>query len=147
MLLLTATFLLSGCGGIGSSNLNPFNWFGNSGPEEVLPENTVVVRDPRPLIQQVTDVAVERVPGGAILRARGAAPVAGWFAADLVLDPAQSRDGVLTFGFRAAPPDVPARGTGNARLITAATYLSDGDLQGVREIRVRGRSNIRATRP
>ncbi len=143
---LAAALTLSACGGIGSSRLNPFNWFGNSQEEEILPENAVVVRDSRPVIEQVTALAVEQVPGGAIVRARGAAAVPGWYATDLVVVPAQSGNGVVTYDFKAIPPEVPGRGTGNARLITAGTFLSDDDLQGVREIRVRARTNIRSTR-
>ena len=145
---LAASLALAGCGGIGSSALNPANWFGGGGQEEeILPENATVIRDPRPAIQQVTLVAVEDVPGGAILHARGLVPVPGWYAADLVLDPARSGDGILTYGFRAAPPATPSQGGGRALIVTAATFLSEDDLAGVREIRVAAQSNIRSVRP
>ncbi|MEO1239453.1 MAG: hypothetical protein AAFW64_07310 [Pseudomonadota bacterium] len=139
---------LAGCGGIGSSAINPLNWFG--GQEEdvsVLPDNVEVVRDRRPVISEITRLSVETVPGGAIVHARGLVPAPGWFAADLVPDPSRSEPGVATFAFRAAPPVVTSGGSGSARVITAATFLSNGDLAGVREVRVYSTSNIRAARP
>lgn len=147
VLALTGLFLLSACGGIGSSNLNPFNWFGGQDePEPFLPPEAEVQTDPRPLVQDVVSVSIEQTPGGAILHARGVTPVAGWHSADLVLDPARTGNGVLAFGFRAAEPGAPSRGTGNARTLTAATYLSDGDLAGVREIQVYTATTIRRLR-
>ncbi|MEL7460677.1 MAG: hypothetical protein AAFX45_03950 [Pseudomonadota bacterium] len=143
-----ACLTLSGCGGIGSSAINPLNWFGGQEEEaSVLPQNVEVVRDARPVIAEITRLSVETVPGGAIVHARGLVPAPGWFAADLVRDPSRSEPGVAAFAFRAVPPVAPSGGTGSARVITAATYLSNGDLVGVREIRVYSASNIRATRP
>ena len=144
---LVACVTLAGCGGIGSSAINPLNWFG--GQEEqagVLPENVEVVRDRRPVIAEITRLSLETVPGGAIVSARGLVPTPGWFAADLVLDPSRSGPGIAAFAFRAAPPQATSGGSGSARIITAGTYLSDGDLVGIREIRVYSASNIRATR-
>ncbi len=145
---LVALLALAGCGGFGSSPLNPGNWFGSSSEtDEILPENATVIRDPRPVIQQVTLVSVENVPGGAIVHARGTVPQPGWFAADLVPDPARSSGGILTFGFRALPPETPSQGSGRALIVTAATFLSDDDLIGIREIRVAAQQNIRSARP
>lgn len=143
-----ACLALSGCGGIGSSAINPLNWFGGQEEEAtVLPENVEVVRDRRPVIAEITRLSVETVPGGAIVNARGLVPAPGWFAADLVLDPSRSEPGIATFAFRAVPPEAPSSGGGSARIITAATYLSVGELAGIREIRVYSANNVRATRP
>jgi len=147
VLTLAGVLLLSACGGIGSSNLNPFNWFGGQNePEPFLPAEAVVQTDPRPLVQDAVSVTISQTPGGAILHARGVTPQAGWHSADLVLDTARSGNGVLAFGFRAAEPAAPSRGTGNARTLTAATFLSDGDLAGIREIQVYTATTIRRLR-
>lgn len=144
-----AAFLtLSACGGIGSSAINPLNWFGGQEEEAgVLPENVTVVRDARPAISEITRLSVETVPGGTVVHARGLVPAPGWFAADLVRDASRSAPGVVTFAFRAAPPISPSAGSGSARVITAATFLTDGELAGVNEIRVYSTSNIRSARP
>ena len=86
-LLLAASLVLSACATIRDSRVNPLNWFGQSRSERVeRPESTnpliprrgglfsrdnrEEVYDGRPF-EQVTDLTVERVPGGAILRATG----------------------------------------------------------------------------
>lgn len=144
----TALVLLAGCGGgIGSSSLNPFNWFrgGEEARETFVPPTAQ--QDSRPLVEEVTDIVVERVPGGAILRARGRVAATGWFAADLVAEPERSGAGVLAFTFRAVPPPVPAGVTGSAsRLVVAGVYLSDEDLFGIGQIQVAAQTNIRTAR-
>ena len=67
---------LAGCGRIGQSKLNPFNWFEKSEPREtiVLPGEQT---DPRPLVDTVLSMQVEPIPGGAIVRARGVSPTQG----------------------------------------------------------------------
>ena len=147
MVLCAACLALSACGGLRSSALNPANWFGSNDEAEVIPADVEVVRDPRPVINEITRLSVETVPGGAIVHARGAVTSPGWFAADLVRDPGRSGAGVATFAFRAVPPEAPGSGTGSARIITAATYLSDADLEAVREIRVYSATNMRSARP
>ncbi|MEL7027106.1 MAG: hypothetical protein AAGO57_07765 [Pseudomonadota bacterium] len=144
---LAALLMLAGCGGIGSSALNPANWFGRSNDDQVLPENTVVVRDTRPLIEEITVLAVEKVEGGAIVRARGAAATAGWFNASLLTEPERSGNGVLVMSFRASQPEFPSQGQGSARLITAATFLGSSELAGVRSVQVLSRTNVRAAQP
>jgi len=145
--MLMAAMLLSGCG----SNLNPLNWFGGS-EEQQRPEaeqaQETVETDPRPLVDQVTEMAVERVPGGAIVRATALPDRQGYWEADLVADaPGASDNGTLVFEFRAAPPRTPTpQGTPASREITAATYLSDQALDGVRTVIVRGAQNQRSAR-
>lgn len=136
---------LGGCARIGESRLNPFNWFGQSEPAPVR----VAARpaDPRPPVAQVTDLAIERAPGGAILRATGLPPTQGWYAAALVRNGDIGADGVLSFTFRAVPPPEPQRvSTPWSRELTVAVYLPDAVLAQVRAIQVSGAANARVVR-
>ncbi len=138
---------LAGCG---DSSLNPFSWF-SSGPEvETLSEIEFdQVIDARPLIDTITNLTVERIPGGAIVRATGLPRSQGWQTADLVSEDSEGEpvDGVLGFTFRAIPPEETTRAsTVQSREIVAAVYVSDITLARVREIRVTGASNARTAR-
>lgn len=142
-MLLAAS--LSGCSRVAESRLNPFNWFGQSEPE---PPAVVVVQDRRPLVAQVTELAVERTPGGAIIRATGLPPTQGWFAAELVrATPEGASADVLVYSFRAVPPrDAERVSTVQSRELTVAVHLTDLELAGVRVIRVTGAQNARSVR-
>lgn len=144
--VLAATLVLSACSGVRQSRLNPINWFGGSTEQRVAVVTAEEV-DPRPLVAEVTEMAVERMPGGAIVRAKGLPARQGYWDADLVADTAASADGVLVYQFRVAPPAgrTPA-GTPPSREVTAGTFLSDQDLLGVRTIVVRGTLNQRSAR-
>lgn len=143
--LLSLCLLLIGCGGFRDSRLNPFNWFGRSEPREtiVLP---AAAEDKRPLVEAVLTMAVEPIPGGAIIRATGQTPTQGWWKADLVPQPL-TEDGVLVFEFRLLPPitntDV---NTPQSREVTVGLYMSDIKLESVREIVVQGATNARTAR-
>ena len=150
VILTTAMALvLSGCG-LGQSRLNPFNWF-RSGPEvetlEAVPlEDT---RERRPLVAQITQLVIERTPGGAIIRATGLPPEQGWYDAELVnVDrDGQPIDGILYYGFHAQPPLERTRvSTVQSRELTAAKFVSNVTLASVREIRVTGSVNSRSAR-
>lgn len=136
---------LAGCGAIGKSKLNPFNWFKKSEPREtiVLPGEK---GDPRPLVDTVLSMAVEPIPGGAVVRARGVTPTQGWWEAELVPQALDDK-GVLVYEFRLMPPvgrtDV---NTQQSREIDVAIYLSDAKLEAVREIVVQGARNARSAR-
>ncbi len=136
---------LSGCSRVAESRLNPFNWFGQSEPE---PAAVVVVRERRPLVAQITELAVERTPGGAIVRATGLPPTQGWFAAELIREtPDDAPADMLVYSFRAVPPrDAERVSTVQSRELTVAVYLTDLDLGGVRVIRVTGAQNARSVR-
>jgi hypothetical protein len=136
---------LAGCGAVRDSRLNPFNWFKRSEARETiaLPDQG---RDPRPLVDTVLSMAVEPIPGGAVVRARGLTPTQGWWDAELVgrdLD----ENGVLVYEFRLLPPvgrtDV---NTQRSREIDVAIYISDVKLANVREIVVQGATNARSAR-
>ncbi|MDJ1007018.1 MAG: hypothetical protein QNJ13_04265 [Paracoccaceae bacterium] len=150
-IIFAASFcvLLAGCGGIGSSALNPATWFRASEPEPeaLVPAGALERRDPRPLVEEVTGVVLETVPGGAVLRARGRVTATGWFAPDLVAEPQRAGPGVLVYSFRAAPPPDPVPPASAAsRAVVAGVFLSEGELAGVRQIQVFARTNVRAAR-
>ena len=144
-LVLGLGLALAGCGAVGKSKLNPFNWFRKSEPREtiVLPETQ---GDPRPLVDTVLSMAVEPIPGGAVVRARGVTPTQGWWDAELVGQPVDE-NGVLIYEFRLVPPvgktDV---NTQASREIDVAIYISDVKLENVREIVVQGATNARSAR-
>jgi hypothetical protein len=143
--LLSASLLLAACG----SSLNPMNWFGGSTEELVAstPE-AQAARDPRPLVDQVTELGVDRVPGGAIVHATGLPSRQGfWNAALVAQSGGPDKSGVLIYQFRIFPPlTTTLQGTPPSREVTAALFLSGQDLEGVRTIVVRGASNQRSAR-
>ncbi|THH38606.1 hypothetical protein E4Z66_03280 [Aliishimia ponticola] len=167
ILLISAT-LLGGCGTVRDSRLNPFNWFGRSSevpaqqqaPEEVNPlipqkssfnrsRDEYRNRDLTTPIATVTDIKVERVPGGAIVRATGLDATQGAFNVELV--PANEDEvpveGVLTYTFeRQVPQDPQPVGTEQSREVVVARALTDQQLQGVRTIRVVAAQNARQVR-
>lgn len=136
---------LAGCGGLRESRLNPFNWFRRSEPRDtiVLPD---AKEDGRILAAEVLSLAVEPIPGGAIVRARGQMPVQGYWSAELVPQPV-TEGGTLVYEFRVFPPvgktDVNAP---QSRQVDVAIYVSDIKLQNVTEIVVQGATNARASR-
>ncbi len=142
-------FSLSGCDSVRESRVNPFNWFGQS-QEETLAPRTGWRRelDNRALVAQVSDMAVERFPGGAIIRAEGITPTQGWWDAELVAEnDGRPVDGVLTYDFRIAAPRTETRvSTPQSRSVSAAVRISDRRLEGVRMIVVRGAENARSVR-
>ena len=135
---------VAGCGGF-SAKLNPLNWFKRGELREsiVLPEEA---EDRRPLVEDVLSLAVEPIPGGAIVRARGRAPTQGWWQAELVPHPVEDT-GVLVYEFRVFPPIAGADvSTPQSREIDVAIYVSDYKLEFVNEIVVQGANNARTSR-
>ncbi len=160
---LALTLALGACAGVRESRLNPLNWFGRSEARaSTVVRGTGLERpaDPRPLVDQVTAMTVEAIPGGAILRATGLPPTQGFWLAELVrvdtilettgADGTVTRvrdTGVLVFDFRLAPPPYQALpGTPVSREIEVATYLTVNDLAGVSRIVVRGLRTERVIR-
>ena len=142
---LIALTLLSACGGLRDSRLNPFNWFGRSQPAAQV-QVAAAPTDPRALVDQVLSLQVEAYPGGAIVRAKGLPPTQGYWEAELVARPLDE-NGVLVLDFRVFPPTT-AAGVVNqqSREITVAYNLSDIKLQGITEIVVQGAGNARSSR-
>ena len=162
--LLVASMGLGACGIVRDSALNPTNWFGRSTPETVeeastnplIPadgglfaarraKNALYIGEP---FDEIVDLTVERVPGGAIIRATGRAARQGTYAVQLT--PANEDEapvnGVLTFRLEGIAPTNTASGTPPTREVTAARKLTGQELRGVRSIRVEGLRNARIAR-
>ncbi|WP_417525750.1 hypothetical protein [Marinovum sp.] len=157
---LVVTTSLAGCATVRESRVNPFNWFGRSQSVEVSPGesevNTLIPerraffgkRDAPPyageLVEQVTELHVRRVGGGALIEVSGVLTSIEGF--DVRLIPVEDGDaGTLSYEFRAVQPQY-GTGVGNAhaRAVTAAVKLTDQELAGVQTIRVLARNNIRS---
>ena len=163
LLILATALALSACG-FRDSRINPFNWFGQSrsvpvvraeaSTNPLIPQRGGLfsglrkqeeVYAGRPF-EQITDLTIERVPGGAIVRATGLAARQGIYAVQLT--PANEDelpvDGVLTYRLEGVRPDrnTPV-GTVPTREVIAARRLTDQTLAGVRAIRVEGQLNAK----
>lgn len=165
-LLLVSSLTLAACGTIRDSRVNPFNWFGQSRSEPVEAQEST-----NPLIpkggglfskqsaideiylgqpfEQITNLTIERVPGGAIIRATGLAARQGIYAVQLTPENEEEEpvDGVLTYRLEGVRPDKnTAVGAKPTREVIAARQLTDRQLAGVRVIRVEGQQNALASR-
>ncbi|MDF3413570.1 hypothetical protein HKX54_03815 [Sulfitobacter sp. M57] len=165
-LLLAATLGLGACSAISQSRVNPVNWFGKSRAvpvEQVENTNPLIpqsgglfsndrakeaIYDGRPF-DQVTDLKIERVPGGAIIRATGLAARQGIYAVQLTPENEEELpvDGVLTYRLEGIRPTAQtAIGTKPTREVIAARHVTDQQLAGVRRIRVEGQRNAQVAR-
>ncbi|SFD69053.1 hypothetical protein SAMN04488523_10286 [Sulfitobacter brevis] len=164
-LLLVLTLSLGACGTIRDSRVNPFNWFGKSRSEPasasttnpLIPASGGLFRrssaeknayEGRPF-EQISDLTIEQVPGGAIIRATGLAARQGIY--EVQLTPANADeepvDGVLTYrleGIR--PTGKTAVGAVPTREVIAARRVTDQTLAGVTSIRVEGQLNAQVAR-
>lgn len=156
-LMILATVALTGCSAITESRFNPFNWFGRgqSDPSaldvasaevnplipqrraSVLTSNQPEAFAGRP-IADVTELLVERRPGGAIIRATGQADRVGPFDVRLIEDEAASADGTLVFDLKALQQPGPRNTNPRARQVTVGKWITDQELAGIRTITVRG---------
>lgn len=154
-LLITFSLILSlaAC----ETQWNPLNWFSDGRDDTIalVPEGGFPAEhDPRQIISQITDLQVQRNPGGAIIQVTGLPPRLGYWNAELVPENnEQPENGVLTYVFRISEPvgasaSASASGSGSsyARKIFVAHFVSDNQLQGVRQIRVVGEQNSRTAR-
>lgn len=165
--LLVSTLVLTGCATIRDSRVNPFNWFGTARSETLAPEKAST----NPLIpktsglfagarakqavytgkpfDQVTDLTIERIPGGALIRATGLAARQGIYKVQLTPENADEKpvDGVLTYRLEGITPSKnTAIGAIPTREVTAGRKLTDQMLAGVRVIRVEGQRNALTSR-
>ena len=165
-LLLATSLTLAACGTIRDSRVNPFNWFGKSRSEPI--EQT---QNTNPLIpktgglfasdrkqaeayaglpfEQVTELTIERMPGGAIIRATGLAARQGIYQVRLTPenDAEVAVDGVLTYRLEGVRSSTPTPvGSPATREVVAARRVTDQTLRGVRSIRVEGVENARVIR-
>lgn len=142
---LIALLVLTSCGKVRDSRLNPFNWFGRSEQTETL-QTVQKPADPRPLVADVVSMNVEPYSGGAIVRATGISPTQGYWDAELV-EVENDEPGHLILEFRLFPP-VAEQGvnTPRSREVTVAMTLSPARLENISRITVQGASNARTTR-
>ncbi len=167
IILLAASLVLASCGFVRDSRLNPFNWFGRSSEVPVqqsaadenplIPERSALfggsrssaVIDLTTPIAEITALRVERVPGGAIIRAEGRDTRQGAFNVEIVPanDDEKASDGVLVYTLeRQLPQATQAVGPAQTREVVAARHLTDQQLAGVRRIRVEAAQNAREVR-
>jgi hypothetical protein len=165
--LLVASTTLVACGTLRDTALNPTNWFGRNTSERTASENEIT----NPLIPQggglfarsaqreavyaglpfeeITDLTVERIPGGAIVRATGRADRQGRYEVQLTptTEDETPVDGVLTYRLEGVEPSrATAIGGPATREVTAARHITDQELRGVRSIRVEALRNVRTVR-
>jgi hypothetical protein len=163
--LLASTLVLTSCGAVRESRLNPFNWFGRAEKVETAPQeeiNPLIPREREGLfrrsareipyagtsVAELTELKIERVAGGAIIRVRGTAQTQGAY--EVRLEPVNEEelpiDGVLTYRLLAIQPAGYREGTVRSREINAARFRTDQELIGVRTIRIEGASNALQSR-
>ncbi len=143
---LCLVLVVSACGTVRDSRLNPFNWFGGDREEVVSVDDERVVVDGRRLADQVISLNVDSFPGGAIIRSVALPPTQGFWDAELVEveseDPSQ-----VVYEFRMLPPVGPRpQSTQRSREIIAGATLSRIRLESVRNIVVVGAQNRRSVR-
>lgn len=146
--LMALPLLVASCG-ISETRMNPFNWFGGGATTSAEPVQVVERADPRPLVAEITQLVIERTPGGAIVRVTGLPPTQGWHGAALVnVNPDGAPfDGVMSYSLRAVPPETATRvSTRQSRELTTAVFISDSTLASVRVIQVTGSQNSRIAR-
>jgi len=160
--LLISTMLLSSCGAIRDSVVNPLNWFGNGRSEPVnegaanplIPTRSgfSLRRGPQAYqgqpVQTITELKIERAAGGAIVRVKAVARTQGSYEVFLTSDTkGQPVDGVLTYTLKAKTPSRPtAQGPAQSREINAAQFVTDRVLASVRTVRVVGATNAMTAR-
>ncbi|KMK67248.1 hypothetical protein [Puniceibacterium sp. IMCC21224] len=166
LLALTISALVLGsCGTVRESRVNPFNWFGRGQSEPVsanadsgnpliparsrsllnLKDNEEVEYAGQP-IAEVSELLIERRPGGAIIRATGVASQVGPFDVRLIPVPDETDLTTLSYSLRALQQPGP-RSTGpGARSVIVAIWLTDQEMAGITAIRVSGQSNTLASR-
>lgn len=164
-LMILALATLTGCAAINESRFNPLNWFGSSQPDPAAMNpadadvNPLIPRrrfsffrssQPEAFqgtpIAQITEMLVERRPGGAIVRATGQANRVGPFDVRMVLNVDDSTETTLVYDLRALQQPGPRNTGPRARQVTAAVWLSDQNLRGIRTVTVRGAENARSVR-
>jgi hypothetical protein len=145
-LALTAVMVLTSCGGIRESRLNPLNWFGGSREAQADEFGVPAKIEARPLVDQVVSMSIEQTPYGAIVRATGLSPSQGYYDAEVVARPLDE-NGILVYEFRLMPPPGPTpAGAPRTREVTVAAHLSKIKLASISEIVVQGAQNARSSR-
>ncbi len=162
--LALAALVLTGCGSVRESRLNPFNWFGGSREvatvsagevNPLLPANQGgVLQRPDQVyagvpIDEILELQIDRTRSGAIIVARGLAARQGPYEVRLTpLDEDETpQDGVLSYSFdviySASNTDV---GPEQTRRVTVARSIGNQTLAETRIVRVVGARNAREVR-
>ena len=158
-LLLIAALVLTSGGRVRDSRINPLNWFGRAEAREVTPSETnpliprrsaISLRPDRPdertPVAQITEMTVDRLPGGAIVRVTGVPSRQGAYNVGLkAVDGPEGPDDVLRYVLVADQPVRPV-GTAASRQVVAAVRVSDQDLATIKRIEVLSASNILTSR-
>jgi hypothetical protein len=161
---LVLTMTLSACGAVRDSRLNPFNWFGGSREvagdvqtadgtaqaNPLIPQRRGAFRRPDAVymgqpLDQVTELRIERVADGAIVRVQGIAQRADAYDIRLVPQPTE-RAGELHYQLQGEFPELTRSTIRLQRPVTVAIHLTDQELEGVRRIRVSALRNARESR-
>lgn len=99
------------------------------------------------LVDEVTDLVVERTPTGAIVHVTGLPNREGAFDVRLLrVNQDGPVDGVLEYTLNAVQPTQTPVGTQRTRSVKAGVFVSNDLLEKVSEIRVTAERNIRSTR-
>lgn len=158
--ILFVTILVAGC----STKANPVNWFDNDPPEK---DNFTGVEETNPLIPEgdggffqsgreerarykgvpidtVTEVDIERVPGGVIIKARGVSATQGVYEARLT--PANEdetpEDGVLIYRLEARNDESRnAQGASKTREVVVGRKRTEQELAGATRVRIESATN------
>ncbi len=150
--LISATTLLiflASCGAVRDSRLNPANWFGRSKEEKTVQIATVIAPgDTKGMVDRIVSLKVDRVPGGAIVRAVGLPTTQGNWQAELrPLNDEKPDKGTLVYEFHlSAPTSQQATGTKQSREVLVGRFISTQTLIGVSRIEVRGQRNKHTVR-
>lgn len=165
--LLISAMTLTACGAVRDSRVNPLNWFGQSRSAPVVAQEV----NTNPLIptksglfakrraerevyvgnqiDQVTGLVIERVPGGAIVRATGLTKSQGVHSIRLTPETKDETpvDGVLTYRIEGIQPaSAQPIGSEHTRTVVVARTLTNQELRDVRTIRVVAARNVRTSR-
>lgn len=167
--VLISALALGACGTIRDSAVNPANWFGNgsSAPapttktestNPLLPaENTGLFSKKRGQdaiyqgkpIDQITKLFIERVPGGAVIRATGITAKQGVHSVRLTpaTEDETPVDGVLTYRLEGIDSTFAQNvGSAHTRTVVAARALTTQQLASVGTIRVEAARNAQSSR-
>ncbi|MCU0900890.1 MAG: hypothetical protein MUC82_10415 [Cypionkella sp.] len=143
---LVSVLVLTSCGAVRDSRLNPFNWFGRSEPVQAAAGPLVERRDPRLLVADVASLVIEPYSAGAIVRATGVMETQGWWEAELV-EVEQEDPSHLVLDFRILPPVTPTPvNTVRSREVTVAMTLTPRRLETITRVTVQGERSARTTR-
>ncbi|WP_172329338.1 hypothetical protein [Mangrovicoccus sp. HB161399] len=122
---------------------------GREPPKTLEPEGGYppLVLEDRELIPAVDAMTVEPTPGGVIVTATGHM-VPGYWDIGLVSPPGpRAVASEIQLEFRVRPPVVPEdAGSAPTQQVSAARYITDAELAGVRSITVSGATNSRTSR-